>query len=157
MGLFSRKKKEEEKKKPKPEETAGLARLDSRAKRAESRRANEAVPDGRQETPAPTAPVVKLPKGEDAHSYQIILRPIITEKGGLLEGYGQYLFKVAKDANKVEIKKAVEKLYKVRVDKVNVASVPSKFRRVGEHEGKKSGFKKAIVTLKKGDKIEIAK
>ncbi len=119
--------------KPKPEETA------------------------REKIAIPAAPVVKLPKGEDAHSYQIILRPIITEKGGLLEEYGQYLFKVAKDANKVEIKKAIEKLYKVRVDKVNVASVPSKFRRVGEHEGKKPGFKKAIVTLKEGEKIEIAK
>ncbi len=138
MGLFSRKKKEEEK--PKPEETA-----------------NGAVPAGEGEVATPTMPAVKLPKGEDANSYQIILKPLITEKGGLLEGYGQYFFKVAKDANKVEIKKAVEKLYKVRVDRVNVISVPSKFRRVGEHEGKKSGFKKAIVTLKKGDKIEIAK
>jgi large subunit ribosomal protein L23 len=138
MGLFSRKKKEEEK--PKPEETA-----------------KEAVPTGEGEIATPAGPVVKLPKGEDAHSYQIILRPIITEKGGLLEGYGQYLFKVTKNANKVEIKKAVEKLYKVKVNKVNVISVPSKFRRVGEHEGRKPGFKKAIVTLKKGDKIEIAK
>ncbi len=130
MSFFSRKKKEE--KKPEPVETAG-----------------EKIETAR--------PVVKLPKGEDAHSYQIILRPIITEKGGLLEKYGQYFFRVAKDANKVEIKKAVEKLYKVGVDRVNVISVPSKFRRVGEHEGEKSGFKKAIVTLKKGDKIEIAK
>ncbi|MEK7154365.1 MAG: 50S ribosomal protein L23 [Patescibacteria group bacterium] len=140
MGLFSRKKKEE--KKPKPEETA-----------------NGAVPVGEGEIapPAGGPSSVKLPKGEDAHSYQIILRPMITEKGGLLEGYGQYLFRVAKGVNKVEIKKAVEKLYKVRVDRVNVTSMPSKFRRVGEHEGKKSGFKKAIVTLKKGDKIEIAK
>ena len=130
MGLFSRKKKEEEKQEP--VETVG-------------------------EKIETAGPVVKLPKGEDAHSYQIILKPIITEKGGLLERYDQYLFRVAKDANKVEIKKAIEKLYKVRVAKVNVASVPSKFRRVGEHEGKKSGYKKAIVTLKKGDKIEIAK
>ncbi len=130
MALFGRKKKKEEK--PKPEETA----------------------KDEVETAAPT---VKLPKGEDAHSYQIILRPLITEKGELLEGFGQYLFKVARGANKVEIKEAVEKLYKVKVDRVNVASMPSKSRRVGEHEGKKPGFKKAIVTLKKGDKIEIAK
>jgi large subunit ribosomal protein L23 len=140
MGLFGFGKKKKEEEKPKLEETA-----------------KEVVPAGEGEVAAPAAPVVKLPKGEDAHSYQIILRPIITEKGGLLEGYGQYFFKVTKAANKVEIKKAVEKLYKVRVDRVNVISMPSKFRRVGEHEGKKSGFKKAIVTLKKGDKIEIAK
>ena len=131
MGLFGKNKKEE--KKIKPEETA------------------------KEETATPAAPMVKLPKGEDAHSYQIILRPMITEKGGLLEGYGQYLFKVARGVNKLEIKKAVEKLYKVKVDRVNVASMPSKFRRVGEHEGRKSGFRKAIVTLKKGDKIEIAR
>jgi large subunit ribosomal protein L23 len=130
MGLFSRKKKEEEK--PEPVETVG-------------------------EKIEAAAPVVKLPKGEDAHSYQIILRPIITEKGGLLERYGQYFFKVTKDANKVEIKKAIERLYKVKVDKVRVVSMPSKFRRVGEHEGRRPGFKKAIVTLRKGERIEIAK
>ncbi len=150
MSIFSRKKKEEKKEEEPKKETA-----------------RETVPAGEGEITTPAAlaspsrersgPAVKLPKGEDAHSYQIVLKPIITEKGGLLERYGQYLFKVAKDANKVEIKKAVEKLYKVRVDRVNVISVPSKFRRVGEHEGKKPGFKKAIVTLKKGDKIEIAK
>ena len=132
MGLFGFGKKKKEEEKTKPAETVG-------------------------EKIETAAPVVKLPKGEDAHSYQIILRPLITEKGGLLEEYGQYFFKVTKDANKVEIKKAVEKLYKVRVNRVNVISMPSKFRRVGEHEGKKLGFKKAIVTLKKGDKIEIAK
>ncbi len=139
MGLFSRRKKEEDK--SRPAEAAG-----------------EKI-----ETAAPASlrgrsgPAAKLPKGEDAYSYQIILRPIITEKGGLMEEYGKYLFRVAKDANKVEIKKAVEKLYKVRVDKVHAVSMPSKFRQVGKHEGRKPGFKKAIVTLKKGDKIEIAK
>ena len=148
MGLFSRKKKEEEKQKP--VETASLAG-------SESRRIGEKIETAGPDFGELSRTVVKLPKGEDAHSYQIILKPIITEKGGLLERYDQYLFRVAKDANKVEIKKAIEKLYKVRVAKVNVASVPSKFRRVGEHEGKKSGYKKAIVTLKKGDKIEIAK
>ena len=100
---------------------------------------------------------MKLPKGDDAYSYQIILRPVITEKGGLLEKQGKYLFKVAKNANKVEIKKAIEKLYKIKVDKVHVISAPSKFRQIGEYEGRKPGFKKAIITLKKGERIEIAK
>lgn len=143
MWLFSRKKKEE--KEMKPERTANLA---------ESRRAEEKVASDNQQTT--TVPAVKLPKGEDAYSYQVILRPIVAEKGGFLEKQGKYLFKVAENVNKVEIKKAIEKLYKVKVEKVHILNMPSKFRQVGKHEGRRPGFKKAIVTLKHGDKIEVA-
>ena len=131
MGLFKRKKKEEEK--PKPAE----------------------IVEEKAETP-PT-PAVKLPKGEDAESYGVIFSPHITEKGAALEGMGKYIFKVSKNANKIAIKKAVEKLYKVKVKNVNILKMPSKFRQVGEYEGRKPGFKKAIVTLEKGERIEVAK
>lgn len=97
-----------------------------------------------------------LPKGGDAHSYQIVLSPHITEKGTMMSDKNKYVFRIAGGANKTEVKKAVESLYKVEVAKVHVSYAQSKLRRVGRHEGQKSGFKKAIVTLKEGSKIDIA-
>ena len=77
----------------------------------------------------------------------IIVRPIITEKtnSGLVEG--KYTFEVNKKATKVEIAKAVEKLFEVRVLKVNTMTVKGKQKRVGYHTGKTSDWKKAIVTI----------
>lgn len=77
----------------------------------------------------------------------IILKPVITEKSmdGLQEG--KYTFKVAKDATKPEIKKAVEKLFGVEVDKVTTMNVKGKMKRLGRYVGMTSSWKKAIVTL----------
>jgi large subunit ribosomal protein L23 len=99
---------------------------------------------------------VALPKGGDAHSYGVVLSPYVTEKGTMVAVQNKYVFKVAKNANKTEIAKAVESLYKVGVAGVHIAYAPSKHRRVGRYEGRKPGFKKAIVTLREGDKIDIA-
>lgn len=97
-----------------------------------------------------------LPEGGDALSYQVVLSPHIAEKGTVLGELNKYIFKVNDNANKTEIKKAVESLYKVEVTKVHVLHMPSKFRRVGKYEGTKPGFKKAIITLKEGNKIDTA-
>ena len=86
--------------------------------------------------------------------FKIIRRPIITEKSVKLSKQGKYVFEVAKSATKPEIKKAIEKIYKVKVKKVNIVKVPSKKRGWGKYEGEKRGFKKAIVTLKEG-KIDL--
>lgn len=77
----------------------------------------------------------------------IIIKPVITEKSmdGLQEG--KYTFKVAKDATKPEIKKAVEKLFGVEVNKVTTMNVKGKMKRVGRFEGRTASWKKAIVTL----------
>ncbi len=82
----------------------------------------------------------------------IIIKPVITEKSmdGLQEG--KYTFKVAKDANKLEIAKAVEELFDVQVAKVNTMNCKGRSRRVGRFEGKKPDWKKAIVTLKADSK-----
>jgi len=85
---------------------------------------------------------------------QIIIQPILTEKSTLLAEQGKYVFKVAKKATKNEIKKAVGKIFKVKVKDVNIINISSKTRRRGRQVGKKSGFKKAIVTLYEGEKIE---
>jgi large subunit ribosomal protein L23 len=100
---------------------------------------------------------------------QIIKRPLLTEKGTLLKETGgnppgdldpetvkaQLLFEVAKDANKVEIRHAVEKLWNVDVVSVRTAIVRGKEKRVGRFVGKSSNWKKAIVTIAPGQNIEF--
>ena len=77
----------------------------------------------------------------------IIIKPVITEKS--MDGLqaGKYTFKVAKDATKPEIKKAIEKLFGVEVDKVTTMNVNGKMKRLGRYEGMTASWKKAIVTL----------
>jgi large subunit ribosomal protein L23 len=79
----------------------------------------------------------------------------ITEKAGDLSGSGKYIFIVDKKANKPEVKKAIESIYKVKVSDVNIINVKGKAKRLGRSVGKTSAYKKAIVTLKEGHKIDI--
>ena len=88
--------------------------------------------------------------------YSVIMSPMRTEKGTGMLPYNKYLFWTYKNANKLEIKKAVEKIYKVKVERVNTITVKGKRRRVRLVEGKTADWKKAIVTLKQGDKIDLA-
>jgi large subunit ribosomal protein L23 len=88
--------------------------------------------------------------------YGIIIRPVITEKSTYLrEKANHVVFEVAMNAGKLEIKKAVETLFKVKVLRVHTVKVRGKSRRVGKHVGRKSDWKKAIVKLKPGDTISI--
>lgn len=88
--------------------------------------------------------------------HDIICYPIITERStALREGMNKVLFIVNSYANKIQVKRAVEELLKVKVEKVNVISVPGKKKRLGKFEGMRPGKKKAVVTLKKGEKLAI--
>lgn len=87
--------------------------------------------------------------------YEIIKAPVITEKATILKESRQVVFKVAKDATKKEIKDAVEKLFKVKVEDVRTAILPGKWKRIGRSIGKTSSWKKAIVTLKEGEKLDF--
>jgi large subunit ribosomal protein L23 len=89
------------------------------------------------------------------NNYDIINTLIRTEKGTILEQHGKYLFLVARKANKIQIKKAIEQIYKVKVQAVNTMIVPGKLRRVRFELGKTPQWKKAIVTLHPGQKIEV--
>ena len=89
------------------------------------------------------------------HVYEVLHRPLITEKNSLLQTQGKYAFKVAAEANKRQVKQAVEAAFKVNVTAVNMLTVPGKQRRVGRQQVLTSPWKKAIVTLKPGDKIEL--
>ncbi|UCG55214.1 MAG: 50S ribosomal protein L23 [Dehalococcoidia bacterium] len=89
------------------------------------------------------------------HVYQVLRRPLITEKNSQLQILGKYVFEVADEANKNQVKQAVEKAFKVDVMSVNIITVPSKQRRLGRRQVLTSPWKKAIVTLKPGGKIEL--
>jgi large subunit ribosomal protein L23 len=85
----------------------------------------------------------------------LILKPIITEKGTLQMELGKYVFDVLPKATKPEIKAAIESLFDVTVTKVNTMTLPRKKRRVGRFVGYKAQYKRAIVTLKEGDSIVL--
>jgi len=85
----------------------------------------------------------------------IIVRPHVTEKSNLQVAEGKYTFIVSSKANKTEIKKAVEKLFNVKVLAVNTLNYKGKFKRLGVHEGKRSDWKKAIVKIDTDPKAEI--
>lgn len=94
-----------------------------------------------------------------AYSYDIIKKPVITERS--MEKvydrqgneYKRYTFKVDVNANKIEIKKAVEEIFGVEVAKVNTMNVTGKKKRMGRYEGRRPSWKKAIVTLKENSKV----
>jgi large subunit ribosomal protein L23 len=86
----------------------------------------------------------------------VLVQPLLTEKiTGLRERTNTVGFIVHSDANRVQIKRAVETLLKVKVEKVNVMNVRGKVKRLGRFSGKRSDWKKAFVTLKKGEKLEL--
>lgn len=81
----------------------------------------------------------------------LLKSPVLSEKASALKPVKKFVFEVAKDANKIEIKRAVESLYKVKVKKVNTSVMPSKWKRVRTNYGYTSQWKKAVVTLIEGD------
>ena len=85
----------------------------------------------------------------------VLIRPVITEKSAAMMEEGKYTFRVPLTANKVQIRQAVEKIFNVKVDKVATIRVEGKRKRMGRTVGKRSDYKKAIVTLKAGESIEI--
>lgn len=89
--------------------------------------------------------------------YQVILGPHISEKANIIaEAHNQVVFKVRTDANKLEIKKAVEKLLGVKVEAVNTVLVKGKTKRFGRTPGRRSDIKKAYITLPAGTEVQLA-
>lgn len=89
-------------------------------------------------------------------SYDVLRNILRTEKGTEMLSGNKYLFRVAEGANKIQIKQAVEEAYNVNVIKVNTVKMRGKWKRLRYQSGKTPDWKKAIVTLKEGDKIEMA-
>ncbi len=89
------------------------------------------------------------------HLYEVLRRPLITEKNTIMQQQNKYAFEVAKETNKPQVKQAVEQAFKVKVTTVNMIMVPGKSKRVGKRVIQTRPWKKAIVTLKAGNKIEF--
>jgi large subunit ribosomal protein L23 len=91
---------------------------------------------------------------KDAH--QILIRPLLTEKmTELKDKQNKICFLVSPQSNKIEIKQAAEEVLKVKIDSVNIINTKGKRKRLGRYEGKRSDLKKAILTIKKGEKLEL--
>jgi len=88
-------------------------------------------------------------------AHDILIRPLMTEKSSLLMEQNKFTFEVHKSANKIQIRQAVEQVFKVKVLSVNTMNVPGKPKRRGALVGKTRSWKKAIVTLSEGERIEF--
>lgn len=88
-------------------------------------------------------------------AYRVLVEPWVTEKTHSMMSMNKYVFKVAKGASKTEVKNAVEGLYGVKVEKMAIVNISDKAKYFGRHKGTKSGFKKAVITVKEGDSIEL--
>jgi large subunit ribosomal protein L23 len=89
------------------------------------------------------------------HPAEILIRPVVSEKSYHQITENRYTFRVHKDAHKTQVRQAVEELFEVKVVSVNIVQMPAKPKRRGQFRGTRPGWKKAVVELKAGDKIEI--
>lgn len=96
-----------------------------------------------------------LSSGEIGPAWRVLKKPRMSEKATHLSSTSRYVFEISSRAKKLDVKEAVEKSYGVRVMKVHIIMTPPKPRRLGRSQGVKSGYKKAIVTLKAGETIEV--
>lgn len=94
-------------------------------------------------------------KTDTGQAYRVLLHPLISEKGSYLGVYNQYTFAVALRTNKIEIKKAIRAVYGVEPSKVRIVTVMGKSVRYGKTQGRTKNWKKAIISLPEGQKIEI--
>ena len=144
MALFDfLKRKEEVRKSKRPEKKPAKVLTEKKAE----------VAKAKPETVS-AKPVAKSSKGA-GFSYEAIKQPHISEKASYLAEKDQYIFEVLPNYNKNEIKKSVEGIYGVDVLSVNIIKIPAKKRRLGKTQGFRKAYKKAIVKIKNGQKIEI--
>lgn len=128
-----------------------MAILDFFKKKKKLEKKRPAIREEKAEAkPTPTAA-----KTDSRKAALVLKAPLVAEKATDLAKLNQYVFKVYPETNKSEVKKAVEGFYGVKVLKVNIVNLPAKQRRLGRILGWKPGFKKAIVKIKEGQKIEV--
>lgn len=143
LDIFKKKKEKKERKK-----TSSVEIEEEKKKKQEKKIIESAE---KKEEIKPEKPRAKISNT----AYKILRTPHVSEKASDLVDSNQYVFKVFPRANKAEIKKAVEAVYGVKAVAVKIINIPAKKKRVGRIEGEKKGYKKAIVKLKEGQKIEV--
>lgn len=139
-------------KKPEPPPPASRLPLGSREAKARIKKAKKPMPEA-----GPPLAEVKLAGKRISIASSVLVRPVLTEKAAFGEAKGVYTFEITDKANKISVKKAIKELYGVRPVKVNIIRVKGKAVRYGRTTGRTKNWKKAIVFLKKGDKIEFVK
>jgi len=127
--------------------------LDVFKKRKKPAKPKKKVPKARPKIAKKEAKLKK--KGKVGKGWKVLVKPLITEKATDLSAQGKYVFKVAQEATKQEIREAVEEVYGIRPQAVHIIKVLGKQRRYGRTRGRTPDWKKAIVTLAPGEKIEI--
>lgn len=150
MSILNIFKKEEEEKKKK---ASSATKVTTKQEKSVSDKKGKKVAVAKKSAESKKNAKTKVRVGGNA--YKVLVRPLITEKAADLGALNQYVFEVYKDANKIEIKKAIKDIYGVVPVKVRIVSVGGKSRKFGRVMGKTKSWKKAIVTLKQGEKIEI--
>jgi len=148
--FFKKRKKVKEKKKE--EKKVKIKKL---KKEEEIEKPKPAKKEKPTEPKKPTKKVSRPKRKISKLAYRILKEPHVTEKATFLAERNQYVFKVFPRSNKTEIKKAIKDLYGVDVLNVNIIKVPRKRRRSGRISGWKKGYKKAIIKIKEGQKIEV--
>lgn len=117
------------------------------------------TPDGRlinvQKKGEAKTKKAKTKKEDTGEAYRVLIKPLITEKGSSLGIFNKYIFEVATHTGKIEIKKAIKKVYGVDPIKVNIINILGKKVRYGRTEGRTKHWKKAVVTLPQGQKIDV--
>lgn len=97
----------------------------------------------------------KVKREETGQAYKILIRPLITEKTSFLGQYNQYVFEITPKANKIEIARAFKNLYGIKPISINIMKIKGKEVRYGRTSGRTKNRKKAVITLKQGEKIEV--
>ena len=97
----------------------------------------------------------KVKREETGQAYKILIRPLITEKTSFLGQYNQYVFEITPKANKIEIARAFKNLYGIKPISINIVKIKGKEVRYGRTSGRTKNRKKAVITLKQGEKIEV--
>ncbi len=97
----------------------------------------------------------KAKKEDTGNAYRVLVRPLITEKASSLSALNKYVFEVTPRANKTEVRKAIKNVYGVSAQQVNIVTMAGKYVRYGRTEGSTKHWKKAIITLPQGQKIDI--
>ncbi len=129
----------------------GLFDIFKKKKKVEKKPAPAKAMAGKEVKPE----VKKVKRKVSGIAYRVLSSAHVTEKATGLEGENKYIFKVSAGANKIEVKKAIEDLYGVDVVNVKIINIPKRQRKLGRQKGWRKGYKKAIVKIKQGQKIEI--
>lgn len=153
MGFFDKKNEKNKKTATEPKADVKDAKKESMKNLYEKKQTS-----GKKQATQTTKDAVKKDEQKvikNKQAYKVLIRPLITEKASSLSVDNKYFFEVAPDANKIEIAKAITEVYGVVPVNVNVIKMEGKRVRYGRTEGKKKDWKKAIVTLSKGETIKI--